>query len=218
MSLVLWLVFSVLLGERALGLSPYLLFLTVAILPWWWFHKGMTACSKVFRRTRAELKISNYPTQFWVMRAVLVSTVEFVLSLPVILLALLLTQYWPGPWILLFPVGIAVQMFFMYGLGLFVASTAAVAPDVNRVVKIILRALFYLSPILYSISNIPAAAQTIAAINPLVGILGLYRIGWWPQEANSAVGYAISFSVLIAITVMGIVVFRRLEPRILKEA
>lgn len=218
MSLVLWLVFSVLLGERALGLSPYLLFLTVAILPWWWFHKGMTACSKVFRRTRGELKISNYPTQFWVMRAVLVSTVEFVLSLPVIVLALVVTRFWPGPWILLFPVGIVAQMFLMYGLGLFVASTAAVAPDVNRVVKIVLRALFYLSPILYSISNIPAAAQTIAAINPLVGILGLYRIGWWPQEAISAVAYVISFSVLIAISVTGILVFRKLEPRILKEA
>lgn len=218
MSLVLWLVFSVLLGERALGLSPYLLFLTVAILPWWWFHKGMTACSKVFRRTRGELKISNYPTQFWVMRAVLVSTVEFVLSLPVIVLALVVTRFWPGPWILLFPVGIVAQMFLMYGLGLFVASTAAVAPDVNRVVKIVLRALFYLSPILYSISNIPAAAQTIAAINPLVGILGLYRIGWWPQEAISAVGYVISFSVLIAISVTGILIFRKLEPRILKEA
>jgi len=218
MALVLWLVFSVLLGERALGLSPYLLFLSVAILPWWWFHKGMTACTKVFRRTRSELKISNYPAQFWVLRAVLVSTVEFILSLPVIILALLLTRFWPGPWIVLFPVGILVQFLFMYGLGLLIASASAVAPDVNRIVKIVLRALFYLSPILYSISNIPEAAQAIAAINPLVGILGLYRVGWWPQEAIAPVGYVISFGVLIALSVAGALVFRRLQSRILKEA
>ena len=45
MSLVLWLVFSVLLGDRALGLQPYLLFLSVAILPWWWFSKSVIRCS-----------------------------------------------------------------------------------------------------------------------------------------------------------------------------
>ena len=51
MSIVLWFVFSVLLGARALGLQPYLLFLSLAILPWWWFTKGVAASTRVFNFT-----------------------------------------------------------------------------------------------------------------------------------------------------------------------
>lgn len=218
MSLVLWLVFSVLLGERALGLQPYLLFLSVAILPWWWFLKSVNSSTKVFRRMRGQLAFSVLPPQVWILRTVLSSAVEFVLSLPVILLAVALTGFLPGPWIVLFPLGLLLQFLLLYGIGLLVSSVSIVIPDIARIVKIILRAMFYLSPILYSISNIPESVQTIAAFNPLVGILGLYRIGWWPEEHTSTVALIISFSVAAAFLIAGIISFRRLTPRILKEA
>ena len=37
MTVVLALVFTALLGPRRLGEQPYILFLSMAILPWWWF-------------------------------------------------------------------------------------------------------------------------------------------------------------------------------------
>jgi ABC-2 type transport system permease protein len=91
-------------------------------------------------------------------------------------------------------------------------------PDLARVVKIVLRAMFYLSPILYSISNIPEQMQTVAAINPLVGILGLYRIGWWPQEQTSTTALVISLSVAATLFIAGILTFRGLKTRLFKEA
>lgn len=220
MSVVLWFVFSVLLGARAFGLQPYLLFLSVAILPWWWFAQGMQAAAKTFRRGSVAnaQRISLLPTQFWVLKVVLVSLIEFIFSLPVIVIALLLTGFWPGPLIVLFPVAIVVQFVFMYGLALLVAATSAVVPDLARMVRIVLRAMFYLSPVLYSISNIPASVQTLASLNPLVGILGLYRIGWWPEEIPEWTDYALSFGVGMILVIVGIVTFRRLQPRIVKEA
>ena len=218
MSIVLWFVFSVLLGARALGLQPYLLFLSVAILPWWWFTKGMSATTRVFRRAGGQLRISLLPTELWVLRVLLVSMIEFLFSLPVIVIAMIVTRTWPGPLIVLFPVAVALQFLLMYGLGLLIAAGSVVIPDLARIVRIALRALFYLSPVLYSISNIPAHVQQYAALNPLVGVLGLYRIGFWPEEIESATGYGISITLSLVILVVGVIVFRRLEPRILKEA
>jgi len=218
MSLVLWLVFSVLLGERALGLQPYLLFLSVAILPWWWFLKSVQASTKIFRRMRGEIAFSGLPLEIWVLRTVISSMVEFIFSLPVILIAVAVTGFLPGPWIALFPVAILLQFLLLYGIGLLVASLSVVAPDVTRVVKIVLRAMFYLSPILYSISNIPASVQPIAALNPLVGILGLYRVGWWPEEHTSTWALFTSLAVAAAFLIAGVVTFKVLKPRILKEA
>ena len=218
MALVMWFVFTQLLGGRKLGLQPYFLFLAVAILPWWWFSKGVSGATKVFMRNPAILRLSLLPTKIWVLRVVLVSMAEYLLSLPVILIAMLVTRTLPGPLIVLFPVAMIVQFFLMYGLALLIAAGAAVIPDLARIVRIVLRVTFYLSPILYSIANIPAGAQVLAAINPLVGVLGLYRIGFWPTEIESLPHYGISIGMTVAIFIAGSVVFNRLEGRILKEA
>ena len=218
MALVMWFVFTQLLGSSNLGLQPYFLFLTVAILPWWWFSRGVSGAARVFRRNPAILRLSLLPTRIWVLRVVLVSMAEYLLSLPLILIAMLVTRTAPGPLIVLFPVAIIVQFFLMYGLAMMIAAGAAVIPDLARIVRIVLRATFYLSPILYSIANIPAGAQVLAAFNPLVGVLGLYRIGFWPTEIESLPNYGISIGITAAIFIAGSVVFHRLEGRILKEA
>lgn len=218
MSVVLWFVFSILLGPRGLGLQPYLLFLSLAILPWWWFSKGINTSTKVFAKNGGQLRVSLLPSHLWVLRVILVSMVEFLFSLPVILIALAITRFWPGPLIALFPVAILMQFILMYGVALLVAASAVVVPDLARIVKIVLRAMFYLSPVLYSVSNIPDEFRTIAELNPLVGIFGMYRVGFWPEEITSVLAFGISVAVSLGMLVIGLVVFRRIEPRILKEA
>ena len=218
MAIVLWVVFSMLLGPRKLGLTPYLLFLSVAILPWWWFTKGVASMVRVFQKNRAQLRNSVLPTELWVLRVLLVSTMEFVLSLPVIVVGVVLTRDIPTWLILLFPVGFLLQFLLMYGIGLLVSSWAVVVPDLARIVRIVMRAAFYLTPVLYSIMNIPSAFRPYAALNPLVAPLGLYRVGWWPEEHESMNAFFVSLGVGIAIMIIGYITFRRLEPRILKEA
>lgn len=218
MSVTMWFVFQVLLGGRRMGEQPYFLFLTVAILPWWWFTNSISASTKVFQGNTRPLVASLLPTEFLVVRVLLTRMADFLLSLPLIVAAVLITRAFPGPLIVLFPVAIAVQFVLMYGLALFVASISAVIPDFARVVRIVLRAAFYLTPVLYAVSNIPKGARAIAPFNPLVGILSLYRMGWWGNEHEGLRAYAISFAIIVVILIVGIVVFKRLEGRILKEA
>lgn len=218
MTVVIWFVFSVLLGTQRLGLAPYFLFLSVALLPWWWFTKGLTATTRIFHKDNAELRVSLLPTQILVLRSLFASMFEFLFALPIIVLALIITTTMPSPLILLFPVAIAVQFIFMYGLALLIAAGSIVIPDLGRIVRIVLRALFYLSPVLYAISNIPARVQDLAALNPVVGMLGLYRVGIWPEEFTSPSRELISLAIASVIVVLGFLAFRRQEGRILKGA
>lgn len=218
MTFVLWLVFSLVLGKNRLGTDPYFLFIAVAILPWWWFTHGVAACARVFNRGTPWLRTSTLPTNIWVMRAVLVSMAEFLLSLPVVLIAMLVTWKLPSPLIVLFPVAIAFQLWFMYGLGLLVSAASAVIRDLERIIRIGLRTMFYLSPVLYSIANIPEHVRPFAALNPLVAIFGLYRVGFWPAETESIGLFLVALSVCVVIVLAGMITFRRLLPRILKEA
>lgn len=217
MTLVLALVFTALLG-RKLGEQPYVLFLAIAILPWWWFTRGTAAMTQVFHRSKGQLRNSLLPTEIWVLRVLIVSFVEFLLSLPVIVLAMIVTRTLPGPLIVLYPVGVVLQLLLMLGLGLAISSLAVVFPDLARVTRIVLRAMFYLTPVIYAISNIPEAIRPFAALNPVIAPIGLYRVGFWPEEHQDWALYGISVTLCLAIMVVGLLVFKRLERRILKEA
>lgn len=218
MATVIWFVFSILLHTHRLGLQPYFLFLAVALLPWWWFTKGIQLTTRIFHKDNAPLRVSLLPTQIWILRTLFESLFEFLFSLPIILVAVIVTMTIPSPLIILFPIAIAFQFVFMYGLALLIAAGSIVIPDLGRIVRIAMRALFYLSPVLYAISNIPDRVQHYAALNPITGMLSLYRVGFWPQEFESPHRELIALAIGAVIVVLGLLAFRRQEGRILKEA
>lgn len=218
MSVTMWFVFEILLGGRKLGQQPYYLFLTVAILPWWWFTSGIASSTRAFIGFSRTLPVSVLPTQFSVVRVLITRTFDFIFSLPLIVFAMLVTWTFPGINIGFFLIAFLIQLVLMYGLSLLVASVSALVPDFARIVRIVLRAAFYLSPVLYSIALLPEGARSAASFNPLAGILTLYRVGWWPEEHVSMAGYAISLGVAAACLIAGVITFVRLERRILKEA
>jgi ABC-2 type transport system permease protein len=123
----------------------------------------------------------------------------------------------PVHWqVVFFPLGILLQALLLMGLGLIVAPLVVFFRDLERAVKLILRFLFYASPIIYSLSDAPSGLAPIMAFNPLAGVFSLYRAAFFPGELDwyaVIVGTAVTL-VLLAI---GIVVFKRTERAVLKE-
>jgi ABC-2 type transport system permease protein len=102
------------------------------------------------------------------------------------------------------------------GIGLIVAPLVVLFRDLERVVRLILRFAFYASPVIYGTTDLPAALQPWAAINPLTGLFDIYRSAffaesWNPWLALSAAGWALIFLLV------GMLVFSRCERTVLKE-
>lgn len=216
MILVMWVVFSALLGPRGLGQSPYMLFLTLGILPWWWFTRAVAKSTRALVKRRAQIRASVLPRETWVIQSVAVSTAEFVMTLPIVLAVVLINWDLPSWWILLFPVGMVLELFFILGFAFALSSWCVILPDLGRTVRIILRALFYLSPVLFSIARIPESVRPFASLNPIVGILGMYRAGFWNVELESWYAYVVSIVVTIVVFIIGYVMFARNQRRVLK--
>ena len=56
-----------------------------------------------------------------------------------------------------FPLGMLLQFVLLVGLGLLLAPVTVLATDMQRVVRIVLRFMFYLSPVLYGTHAVPRA-------------------------------------------------------------
>jgi ABC-2 type transport system permease protein len=220
MALVYAFVFGTLMGARRIGEQPYVLYLIIGVLSWNWFT---TAVTDGCRSLTAEAKIvrsSNVPREIWAARTVASKMLEFVFALPVILGFALYYGHGVGMRIVMFPVAMVLQFLMCFGISLILAPLTVIANDVQRVVKILLRMGFYFTPVLYSINSIVRGREwlrVLAELNPMAGVMSLYRMGFWSHDTLTWRAYAVSAGFTVFVLALGVWVFRRLEGTVLKE-
>ncbi|MCS3842109.1 ABC transporter permease [Microbacterium sp. AK031] len=218
MSAIYWFVFTQVFNRSSIGEQPYIVFLILALLPWVWFNTSVSDFTRAFRKDARLVRSTSIPRSIWVNRIVLSKGMEFLFSIPVLAMFIIfnadkITIGWSLLW---FPVAIFLQMVLLVGLGLLVAPLCVLYADLERTTALILRALFYASPVIYSVNDLPAPFDTIGAFNPLAGIFTLYRVGFFPDQWHTTT-ILISVVMTIGIFLLGLWVFRSLERSVLKE-
>lgn len=217
MSAIYWFVFTQVF-DRTVGEQPYIVFLLTALLPWVWFNAAVSDFTRAFSRDARLVRSTAIPRSIWVNRIVLSKGVEFLFSLPVLALFAILFGATVGWGVLLFPVAVLVQTVLLVGLGLVVAPLCVLWGDLERTTRLVLRALFYASPIIYGVGDLPEEGvyQVLAAFNPLSGVFTLYRAAFFPDQWDT-LSVVVGTVMSVGILVVGVVVFRRLERPVLKE-
>jgi ABC-2 type transport system permease protein len=220
MALIYFMVFAVIFRRDDAGHKPYFLFLLLGLLPWQWFNASINETARALVAEAKLVRSTNLPRELWVVRVVIAKGIEFLLSLPVLLVFVLVyvvlgdaTLNWR---LVLFPVALALQFLLQTGIGLLLAPATVLADDTIRVVRIALRMLFYGTPIIYSLDFAPHWVQTALWFNPMTGILELYRAGFFPQPLQMA-PLAVGALLSLAFLAWGAITFARMERAVLKE-
>ncbi|MCI4657113.1 MULTISPECIES: ABC transporter permease [Cryobacterium] len=212
---IYWFVFTQVF-HRGVGHEPYIIFLLSALLPWMWFNGTISDCTRAFLREAKLIRSTRIPRTIWVNRLVLSKGIEFLASIPVLVLFAVFAGARPSGEIVFFPLAIVIQAILTAGVGLIVAPLVVFFRDLERAVKLILRFLFYASPIIYSTQDLPHQLHFWAAFNPLSGIFSLYRAAFFPGNLDwFTVGVSAAMSV--AFLGLGLLVFTRTERAVLKE-
>ena len=223
MSLIYFLVFVYIFKRKDLGHEPYFLFLVVGLLSWQWFSGSLTDTSRSLIQEAKLVRSTNLPREMWVLRVVLSKGIEYLLSLPVLLFFLVVYMVKGdvhlNGWLVLFPVGIVIQAVALIGIGLILAPVTALVTDTQRVIRIVIRMLFYATPVIYASRLVPKPYDMITWLNPMTGILEIMRAGLFAHDKHpivwEAVGVSAEMSVILL--VVGVSVFGRLERAVLKE-
>ena len=112
---------------------------------------------------------------------------------------------------------IALQFTFTLSLAYLVAALHVRFRDTQYLLKVILQFLFYLSPVFYSVGDVPARFQTLYHLNPLVFLIDAYRAvlirGEFPHPL-SMLGLSLLSAALLY---SGYAVFRRASYRFVEE-
>jgi ABC-2 type transport system permease protein len=195
----------------------YPLFIGSVILPWQWFAQTVTSSTSTLRHNSRLITSIALPREIYPLADAAVKTVEFVVSLPIILVVAWGYGVKPSSYVFAWPLALTFELMIVVGMALLVSSLNTVLRDIEQGINIVVRMMLYLVPVLYPLAKLSPHNRAIVAYNPMVGILELNRAVWlpaywtgWRPVYFSAIGAAV-------ILALGFAVFARVERAVLKE-
>ena len=201
------------------GVEDYALFIMVAMLPWLWFAQAANASTGALTSERRLITTVYVPREVFPLSLTTAKGVDFAMSLPVIPVVALALQHPPSWYLALLPLAMAIQWVLVAGVTLALSALGAVFGDVERAIRVAMRVMFYTTPVVYPFDRIDheGFATALEILNPMVGLVRVYRAGWFPESFPGwwVVGWSAASSLIIL--VIGWRVFARMERQVLKE-
>jgi lipopolysaccharide transport system permease protein len=206
-------IFTIIFGNVA-NLStegiPYVLFSSVAIIPWTYMSDAMSNSSQSLVSGQGMLGKIYFPRLLYPLTGILSKLVDFGISLVIIVALLIYYRIAPTWNLLVLPLLFLLMIGIPAGIGIWLSSLAIRFRDIRFAMQFIIRMLMYSAPIVYSASSIPEKYRFVYSLNPLVGVIEGYRacLLGTPFLWSSILPGIITTIVLL---VSGILYFKKME-------
>lgn len=157
-----------------LDIPDYPVFLLVGILAWTLFARAVGDGTSSLEQRRELVLRPGFATQLLPIVAVLVALVDYLLALPVLVIALAFTTGVHATWLLAVPV-LGVQVVLCAGIVLLLSPLQVYLRDVRQLVAIAISVGFWLTPVFYEKSQVPDEISWLYALNPMQYLLEAQR-------------------------------------------
>ena len=211
LALVFSFALSYVLRIRDPGGAPFVLFLLSALFPWTWFQSSIQFSAGSFSNNAPLLKKVYFPRFVLPLSAATSQLFQFVLSIPILVLLLVIWGYYPGvEWLVGFPLLVAVQFLILAGAVLLVASFNVFLRDLEHLVEVLMTLWLYLTPIIYPLSAVKGKVGHLIYLNPMASLIQAWRDLFLNNEIPGAeIWPALVFAALALLA--GTIAFKSLE-------
>lgn len=159
---------------RATAVEHYSIFVFCGLLPWLWVTTSLSEATSSIVASSQLVTKSMFPAHLLPLVAVLTAGINFLLALPLLAIFLVAAHIEPHWSMISLPVLIILEFVFLYGFAMMVSSLNVLYRDVQHIVSNILTFIFFLSPIVYPMTNIPERFRYLLPGNPFA----LFTVGF----------------------------------------
>ena len=171
--LVYTFVFSIVMRS---GIDDYYLFLFVALVPWIFFSTSVSGGSSCIWAQQDMVKKIYFPREVLPIAFVTSQFVNMLLSFLVIFVVLLVSGKELNPVALLcLPIIMIVEYLLALGMAMLSSAITVYIRDLEYILGIITMAWQFLSPVMYSVDQVPEEVRGIFFANPMTPIIVAYR-------------------------------------------
>lgn len=208
-------VFTVIFGKLAKLPSegaPYAIMVCAAILPWQFFASALSEAGNSLLANAGLISKVYFPRLIYPASAVIVSFVDFLISLTILAGLMLWYGYLPGWRIIVLPILVLFTTAAALGASLWIGALNVKYRDFRYVIPFVVQLGLFISPVAFSSSIVPERWRFIYSLNPMVGVIDGFR--WAILGADAAVywpGVLVSIILVALILVTGVFYFRKTE-------
>lgn len=207
-------IFPLIMGR---DIPNYPIFLMVALLPWNFFTTTIAASSFSVVSNGNILKKVYFPREIIPISVVASSVVNFLISCLIMVLFLLGSGVGITWHVVVFPLILLIETILLLGCALFLSSATVYVRDLEHIVNVILMAMFYATPVVYSLDMLPVQYQSILMLNPMTLIINAYRDVLFYHQLPNFAHLGIVAIVAVLIFAIGLFTFKKLEKNFAEE-
>jgi len=154
---------------------PYILFSTVAIIPWTYMSQSISTSSQSLVAGQNMLGKIYFPRLIFPLIPILAKLVDLGIAMLIVVCVCVYFHVLPTWNLLLFPLFLILMMSVSAGVGMWLSALAIRFRDVKHAMPFAIRMLMYTAPIVYSASAIPEKYRILYSINPIVAVIEGFR-------------------------------------------
>jgi lipopolysaccharide transport system permease protein len=214
--LLTMIIFTVIFGVVAKlpteGAAPYPIMVYAAMLPWFLFSSILSEASNSLVANSNLIGKVYFPRLIVPCATIVVSLVDFAVSLILLVGMMAVFQFWPDWRVLFLPFFVLLAILAALGPALFMTAMNVKYRDFRFILPFIVQFGLYATPVGFSSSVIPDEWRLLYSINPMVGVIDGFR--WCLLGGEAAIywpGFAISITLVFVFLYIGVSVFRQSE-------
>ncbi|WP_160012580.1 ABC transporter permease [Rhizobium sp. 18055] len=194
------------------GDTPYAILVFTGLLPWFYFSNATSESSNSLITNGNLLSKVYFPRLIVPASTILVSGVDFVISILVLLMLMLWYGIAPSWHLVLLPVLGAWVGVLSLGIGFWFSALTVRYRDFRHIVPFLLQLGIYASPVGYSTALVPERWVTLYYLNPIAGVIDAFR---WSIIGTAPSAYGLTCALIITGTLLvtGLMYFRSAESR-----
>jgi len=192
-------------------------FLFCGLLAWNWFSSSLFGGTGSITDNRELLRRPGFPTAILPVVQVTSDLLHFLLALPILVLFVYLNGLHPTASVFVLPLVMLVQFLFTLSLVYMIATVHVTFRDTQYLLGVFLLLMFYLTPIFYDVTNVPARFQSIYRLNPMLHLIDAYRAIFLRGVLPEIPALLVLLVVSLILLGIGYTVFVRASWRFVEE-
>ena len=209
------LVFSVIMRN---GIKDYYLFLFVALIPWIFFSTCVSGGATCIMTQKEMVKKIYFPRQVLPLAFVTSQFINMILSFLVVIPILLISGKGIDLLALTFlPLIMLIEYILALGMAMLVSAITVYLRDTEYILGIITMAWQFLSPVIYSIDQVPEGMRPIFLLNPMTSILTAYRDILYYKQVPQVSTLLNAVLMGVGLMLISLWVFNKLSRRFAEE-
>jgi lipopolysaccharide transport system permease protein len=190
---------------------PYPLFSLAALLPWGFFSNGVQRAARSLVDNMHMISKVYFPRLVIPAAGAASGLLDLGASFCVLVVAMIVYRTPLRAEILWLPAFMLLALGFSLAVGLWLATLSVRYRDVSFAVAFLLQALMYASPVIYSVSMVPASLRFLYELNPMTEVIIGFRWGLLGVGEISLLPLVLSTVIVVVALLSGAYVFRRTE-------